>query len=98
LDDGSCGLPDDRTCALDLHLPYIVEAVKAIDSNRIQDYAKSIADTVCFQCPNQDEEGNCNFRINWECALDTLAYLVVEAIDEVDGSNKKPLPPPELRV
>lgn len=84
-DDGECGLADNRMCALDLHLAYIVQAVQSVKSNRIADYAKAIGETVCFNCPNQDEAGHCDFRNNWECALDSFAYLVVEAIEEVDG-------------
>ena len=84
-DDGECGLADNRMCALELHLPYIVQAVRSVKSDRITDYAKAIGETVCFNCPNQDEAGRCDFRNNWECALDSFAYPVVEAIEEVDG-------------
>ena len=84
-DNGECGLEDDRLCALDLHLDYIVQAVRSVKSDRIADYAQAISNTACFNCPNQDEAGHCDFRSNWECALDSFAYLVVEAIEEVDA-------------
>ena len=84
-DDGECGLADNRMCALELHLAYIVQAVQSVKSDRIADYAKAIGETACFNCPNQDEEGRCDFRNNLECALDSFVYLVVEAIEEVDG-------------
>ena len=83
-DDGSCGLEGGRACAIDLHFPHIVKAVEAVQSDNLNDYARSIAETVCAQCPNEDEGGQCNFRDNFDCALDTLTYLVVEAIEEVD--------------
>ena len=84
-DDGGCGLADKRMCALDLHLAYIVQAVRSVKSDHIADYAKAIRETACLNCPNQDEAGQCDFRNNLECALDSFAYLVVEAIEEVDG-------------
>ena len=84
-DDGSCDLPEGRTCALELHLPVIIRAVQSVQSDRIEDYANAIRETVCFQCPNQDDDtGRCQFRLHMECALDNFAYLVVEAIEEVD--------------
>ena len=83
-DDGSCGLEGGRPCAIDLHFPHIVKAVEKVKSDKLDDYARSIAETVCAQCPNEDEGGQCSFRSNFDCALDTLTYLVVEAIEEVD--------------
>jgi len=85
-DDGSCGLPEGRTCALELHLPVIIQAVQSVHSDRIEDYANAIRETVCFQCPNQDETGRCQFRLHMDCALDNFAYLVVNAIEEVDSA------------
>ena len=82
-DDGSCGLPPTRTCAVDLHLEKIIRAVEAVDSSRISDYVSSIQTTVCAQCPNQTEAGYCHFRENFGCALDTFVYMVVEAIESV---------------
>ena len=87
-DDGGCGLEGGRTCAIDLHFPHIVEAVTAVQSDNLEDYARSIAKTVCEQCPNQDDDKQCTFRASFECALDTLTYLVVEAIEEVDQGKR----------
>jgi len=83
LDDGSCGLPAGRNCAVDLHLPQIVRAVEAVESDKISDYVDSIRNGVCAQCPNQTEAGYCHFRENFDCTLDTFVYLVVEAIEGV---------------
>lgn len=80
-DGGACGLPPTRTCAVDLHLPKIIRAVEAVQSNRISDYVTSIQGTVCVQCPNQNESGYCHFRESLDCALDNFVYLVVEAIE-----------------
>ena len=87
-DDGACGLPESRVCALDLHLPRIVQAVEAVQSRKIDDYAASIRSVVCSDCVNQDEKGYCHFRSNWDCALDTFAYLVVEGIEEVKQAQQ----------
>ena len=82
--DGTCSLPDDRFCGIDRHLPEIIKAVKAVESNRIEDYSRSIGATVCSQC-NEDEEGQCEFREHWECCLENYVYMIVEVIEEVDS-------------
>lgn len=84
-EDGSCNLPTGRTCAIELHLPLTIQAVQSVHSDRIADYANAIREMVCSQCPNQDETGRCQFRRDMDCALDNFAYLVVDAIDEVDS-------------
>ncbi len=87
-DDGTCDPPEGRTCALDLHIPLIVGAVRALESDRIDDYARSVVERVCSQCANQDETGRCHSRDHWECCLDNFLYLVVDAVDEVDRRHE----------
>lgn len=84
-DDGTCNPPEGRKCVLELNLPEIVKAVKAVKSDRIDDYAHSIRETVCVDCINQDEHGECYFRDQMQCCLDNFMSLVVDAIDEVDS-------------
>jgi len=50
-DDGECGLADNRMCALELHLAYIVQAVRSVKSDRIADYAKAIRGNRLLQLP-----------------------------------------------
>jgi len=88
-DDGTCDPPEGRKCALDLHLPLIVEAIKTVDSEWIADYARTLGDTVCSQCPGQDERARCYIRDHRECCLDNFVYLVVEAIEETDRRHEE---------
>lgn len=82
-EDGSCNLPEGRFCSIDRHLPLIIEAIKSVQSDRVEDYSRSIGETVCKEC-SEDEKGHCHFRELDECLLENFAYLVVEAIEEVD--------------
>ena len=88
LDNGTCGLAPGRVCALEMHLPRIVRAVQSVDSGYVSDYADAIRDLVCASCPNQDD-GTCEYRNNFDCTLDTLTSLVVEAIESVDLAKKE---------
>src|SRR5262245_64541530 len=82
--DGSCGL-SGRVCALESHLPRIVDAVAAIDSPSMDDYLAAIEAQVCRQCKEQDPQGHCAMRSAGECALYSYLALVVDAIEEVRG-------------
>lgn len=85
-DDGRCGLRR-RECALEGHLPKVVEAVLAVQSDRMQDYEDAIRALVCADCGEEDAAGQCNVRDKGECALDTYLYLVVAAIEQVRSSG-----------
>lgn len=81
-DDGRCGLRG-RTCAIETHLPAVVEAVLAIESDHLGDYLAAIEAQVCRTCPSQDHEGVCHLRDHGDCALYAYLPLVLDAIDEV---------------
>lgn len=82
-DDGGCGLPK-RECALEGHLPGIVEAVLAVQSDRMADYEAAIRALVCADCSHEDSSaGRCRARDSGECTLDAYLYLVVEAVEAV---------------
>jgi hypothetical protein len=85
-DDGSCGLaPAAPHCALDDHLPRIVEAVLDVRTRRDDAYAAAIEARVCSQCPERDELGLCQLRRDGRCALSVYLPLIVEAIEEVEA-------------
>ena len=84
-DDGSCGLAGAAAhCALDLHLPRIVEAVLDVRARRDDAYAAAIEARVCGQCPDRDGLGLCQLRRDGRCALAVYLPLIVEAIEEVE--------------
>ena len=82
-DDGTCGLPRARTCALPAQLPTIVEAILRVKSDRMDDYVTAIENAVCANCAEPDEQGRCGLRDQGACALYTYLPLVVDAIEDV---------------
>jgi hypothetical protein len=86
-DDGSCGLPTGRTCALPAQLPAIVEAILLVQSDRMDDYVTAIEAAVCGRCPEQDAAGDCHRRDGGTCGLYTYLPLVVDAIEEVKAGG-----------
>jgi hypothetical protein len=83
-DDGECGLPRSRVCALKRHLPLIVETAHRTQSRSLEVYLDAIEQTVCSRCPEQNAAGKCELRDHAECALHSHLSLVLDAIDEVD--------------
>jgi hypothetical protein len=83
-DDGSCGLASPGTCALERHLPRIVEAVLDVRSRRDDAYAAAIEARVCSHCEERDRLGLCDLRRAGRCGLAVYLPLIVEAIEEVE--------------
>jgi hypothetical protein len=83
-DDQSCGLTG-RVCAIEEHLPGVAAAIAATRSTRLDDYLDAIRSEVCRRCRHQDAAGACELRGAADCALETYLYLVVEAIEDVEG-------------
>jgi hypothetical protein len=86
-DDGTCGLPRGRTCALPAQLPTIVTAIVGVHSDHMDDYVAAIEAAVCARCPEQDAAGHCRLRGKGECGLYTYLPLVVDAIEEVKAER-----------
>ena len=84
-DDGSCGLTR-RVCALDKHLPGLVNALVAVRSDRMDEYVAAIEAQVCSRCEDHGADGSCALRDAGRCALYSYLSLVVEAVEEVHGS------------
>lgn len=82
-DDGSCGLGTGRTCAIEVHLPRLVEALLSVKSGRMDEYVAALDAEVCSRCREQEADGRCRLRDKGECALSIYLPLVVDAIDEV---------------
>jgi hypothetical protein len=85
-DDGSCGLSSTAPrCAIDQHLPRIVEAVLGVRERRDYAYAAAIEARVCSQCSDRDGFGLCQLRRDGRCALAVYLPLIVEAIEDVEA-------------
>ena len=86
-DDGKCNPPEGRVCALEFDIPAVIQAVRAVRSNRIDEYSDSIRNVVCVHCVNRDEHGECYFRDHMECCLDNFLSLVVDAVEELENKG-----------
>lgn len=82
-DDGSCGLTG-RVCAVESHLPQLVEALSSVESAHIEDYEAAMRARVCSSCRHQDPAGVCRLRDKGDCALDAYLMLVLDAVEEVN--------------
>lgn len=80
--DGTCGL-SGRTCAIEAHLPTVVGAVLAVDSDHMADYVEAIEGQVCPRCEEREVSGACRVRKSGDCALAAYLSLVVDAVNEV---------------
>ncbi len=83
--DGSCGL-SGRACALDLHLPRIIEAILAVRSTRMDEFVAAIEAQICTTCEAHGPGPECPLRAEGDCALATYLPLVVDAVEEVNGT------------
>jgi hypothetical protein len=83
-DDGSCGLPGPAPCAIDEHLPRLVEAILGVRARQDDAYAAAVEATVCNHCSHRNELGLCDLRRDGRCTVSVYLPLVIEAIDEVE--------------
>jgi hypothetical protein len=87
-DDGSCGLEGEGLCAIDQHLPRVVEVVTDVAERREGGYAGAVETRICTNCPHRDALGRCHLRRDGQCALLLYLPLVVEAIQEVETRHR----------
>jgi hypothetical protein len=69
--------PQGKVCGVELHLPQLVAAVREVHSDGMAPYLDSTRQKVCQSCPYLHHD--C-----CPCPMDTLAVLVVQAIEAVD--------------
>jgi hypothetical protein len=77
-----CG-PLGKPCGVELHLPQLVESVRQVHSDLIGPYLATNRHEVCEQCPYLHHADYC------PCPMDSLAVLVVEAIEAVDRRRQR---------
>jgi hypothetical protein len=82
-----CGLPAHVKCPLILHLPKVVQALRSVDSPRVEDYLVAVRREVCTACEHS-HDGFCTLRLKGECALDTYLPLVLDEILGIEASRE----------
>ena len=83
-DDGSCALASPTACAIDEHLPRLVEAILDVRRRHEDAYAAMVEARVCSHCTHRNDLGLCGLRRDGRCAVSIYLPLVVEAVDEVE--------------
>lgn len=76
--------PLGKVCGVELHLPELVEAVREVHSEWMTPYLDSTRQKVCRSCAYLHHD--C-----CPCPMDSLAVLVVQAIEIVDERRQKQL-------
>ena len=84
---GNCLLPGEDECMLKFHFPKIVEAALSTKSERMEPYIEALRRNVCANCKHQSPDSKCALRTNLECCVDRYFPLIVEAIEEVNGTE-----------
>jgi hypothetical protein len=84
-DDGSCGLAGGVACAIEEHLPRLVDAILDVRSRQNDAYASAVEARVCGHCSHRDSLGFCRYRRDGRCTVSVYLPLIVEAVEEVDG-------------
>jgi hypothetical protein len=70
-------MPLGKECGVEMHLPQLIEAIRAEQSDSIVPYLAHNRNEICTQC-RLLHSSTC------PCPMDYLAVLVVEAIEAVD--------------
>jgi hypothetical protein len=79
--------PLGKVCGVELHLPRLVSAVREVHSDWMAPYLDSTRQKVCESCPYLR-------RDCCPCPMDSLALLVVEAVEAVDRRRQPRGPGP----
>lgn len=83
-EDGQCKLSGERVCGVESHLDQMINIVKTVQSDRVEDYVNVVRTHICEHCEGQGEDGNCMYRRELDCALDRYLPLVIDAIEEIE--------------
>lgn len=79
--------PLGKQCGIELHLPELINAIRAVDSPGIGPYLAHNRQTICTTCPHL-HSSIC------PCPMDYLAVLLVEAVESVDERRAAVQPAP----
>jgi len=71
--------PLGKMCGVESHLPELVRSVRQVQSRSIGPYLENNRCTICEHCTAHGSSA-------CPCPMDSLAVLVVEAVESVDAS------------
>ena len=87
-DDGGCGLAGLPACAIEEHLPRLVDAILDVRDRRDDAYASAVEARVCGHCAHRDNLGFCGLRRDGRCTVSVYLPLIVEAVEEVERRHE----------
>lgn len=82
---GNCCLDPSIDCTLMTGLPLIVDVIRHVESNKMDDYWRELRRILCARCAYQTINGYCGLGCEDACALDRYFPLVVSIIEEIEG-------------
>ncbi len=89
---GNCTLWQLEQCPISLHLPRLIEVVKTVDSNLMEDYVARVRQDICSVCEAAlSPTASCDVRNSGHCALDAYLSFVVETIEEFLSDKGEPV-------
>ena len=81
---GNCRLSGEEECSLKVYFPLIVQVVKNVHNDSLDEYVTALRNIVCSQCRHLGPDGRCRYRAAVDCGLDRYFPLIVQAIEEAD--------------
>ena len=87
-ENGACGLAGPAACAIQEHLPGLVDAILHVRTRRDDAYAAVVEARVCSRCPHRDGLGLCRLRRDGRCTVSVYLPLVIEAVEEVERQRE----------
>jgi hypothetical protein len=75
-------VPQGKLCGVELHLPQLVDAIHEVKSHFIAPYLDNDRKKICETCALRHSDF-------CPCPMDTLAVLVVEAVEAVDERRRR---------
>ena len=85
---GNCNLDPSFDCTLHSGLPIIVDVIRHVDGNQMDDYWRELRNILCARCLYQTVNGCCGIRGEDACALDRYFPLVVNIIERIEGKSE----------
>ncbi len=80
---GTCNLWELEKCPITLHPPRLVEVVRSVHSDQMEDYLEKVRQDICTNCESAlSPLGQCDVRNSGHCALDAYLLLIVQIIDD----------------
>jgi hypothetical protein len=84
-EEGICALTEDEICAVEYHLPQIVEIVINNKRSKPAELENLLRDGICSGCQTSSGRDYCYLREDANCALDRYFARIAEVILKVDS-------------